>query len=40
MSQVASHAKNWTKPQFKRLGQIRDVSGSQTPLSQGAGAKT
>lgn len=29
MSQVTSQTKSWTKPEFKRLGQIRDVAGGQ-----------
>ena len=27
MSQVTSQTKSWTKPEFKRLGQIKDVAG-------------
>lgn len=29
--------KVWRKPQIKRLGEIKDVAGSQTPLAQAAG---
>lgn len=30
----------WTKPQLKRLGEIKDIAGSQNTGTQGAGAKT
>ena len=30
----------WTKPQIKRLGEIRDVASAQGAGPQGAGAKT
>lgn len=29
--------KLWSKPEIKRLGEIKDVSGAQTPLAQSAG---
>lgn len=29
--------KAWSKPELKRLGEIQDVAGGQTPLAQGAG---
>ena len=29
--------KLWTKPEFRRLGEIKDVAGAETPLAQGAG---
>ncbi len=32
--------KKWTRPELKRLGEIKDVAGSQTPISQGNGAKS
>lgn len=32
--------KIWTKPELVRLGRLADVAGGQTPLAQGAGAKT
>ena len=30
----------WTKPEIKRLGEIKDVAGAQGAGAQGAGAKT
>jgi hypothetical protein len=30
----------WTKPQIKRLGEIRDVAGAQTPVSQATNTKS
>lgn len=30
----------WTKPEFKRLGTMRDVKAAQTAGPQGAGAKS
>ena len=29
--------KLWTKPEIRRLGEIKDVAGAETPLAQGAG---
>lgn len=29
MTQVSPQKKCWTKPEFKRLGQIKDVAGGQ-----------
>lgn len=40
MTQVAPQTKSWTKPEFKRLGQIRDVANAQGSGTQGGGAKT
>lgn len=30
----------WTKPELKRIGEIKDVAGAQTPLSQAVNAKS
>ena len=30
----------WTKPELTHLGEIKDVAGKQTPLSQAANAKS
>jgi hypothetical protein len=30
----------WTKPEFKRLGEMKDVKGAQGAGAQGAGTKT
>lgn len=32
--------KAWEKPELKRLGDIRDISGAQTPLSQATNTKS
>lgn len=32
--------KAWTKPEFKRLGEIKDVAGPQTPNSQAVNVKS
>ncbi len=32
--------KAWTKPEFKRLGEIKDVAGPQTPNSQASNVKS
>jgi hypothetical protein len=32
--------REWAKPEIKRLGQIRDVAGAQTPLTQAANTKS
>jgi len=32
--------KLWTKPELKRLGEIKDVAGAQTPNSQAASVKS
>lgn len=36
----ATRQKAWTKPEIRRLGEIKDVAGDQGPGPQGAGAKT
>jgi hypothetical protein len=33
-------SKQWTKPEIRRLGKIKDVAGVQGAGSQAAGAKT
>ena len=33
-------SKQWTKPQLKRLGEIKDVAGAQGAGAQGGGLKT
>jgi hypothetical protein len=40
MSKGTTRPKGWTKPQVKRLGEIKDVAGAQGAGAQGAGAKT
>lgn len=30
----------WTKPEIRRLGEMKDVAGAQAAGAQGAGAKT
>jgi len=32
--------KAWSKPEFKRLGEIKDVAGPQTPNSQAGNVKS
>ena len=32
--------KTWTKPEIRRLGEIKDVAGAQGAGAQAAGAKT
>jgi hypothetical protein len=32
--------KAWTRPELRRLGEIKDVAGAQGAGAQGAGAKT
>lgn len=32
--------KAWSKPEFKRLGDIKDVAGAQTPNSQAGNTKS
>lgn len=32
--------KKWTKPKLKLIGEIKDVAGTQTPLSQAVNAKS
>ncbi|MGH8525321.1 MAG: hypothetical protein ACREXY_14290 [Gammaproteobacteria bacterium] len=40
MTEVVIKPKVWTKPELKRLGEIKDVAGDQTAGPQGSGAKT
>ena len=37
MTKDAKGLRAWTKPEIKRLGEIKDVAGNQTPLAQSAG---
>lgn len=32
--------KAWSKPEFKRLGEIKDVAGAQTPNAQASNVKS
>lgn len=34
MRKQANTPKVWTKPQIRRLGEIKDVAGAETPLAQ------
>ena len=40
MTREANTRRVWTKPYFKRLGEIKDVAGAQGAGAQGAGVKT
>jgi hypothetical protein len=40
MSDLAAKSKEWTKPQIRRLGKIKNVAGAQGAGAQGAGTKT
>jgi hypothetical protein len=40
MKKDATTSKQWTKPEIRRLGKIKDVAGAQGAGSQAAGAKT
>ncbi|HKX91513.1 MAG TPA: hypothetical protein VJM15_03710 [Sphingomicrobium sp.] len=40
MTREIPQRKVWTKPQLKRLGEIKDVAGAQGAGAQGAGTKT
>ena len=40
MNREAVSSKEWTKPEVRRLGQIKDVAGAQGAGAQGAGTKT
>ena len=40
MNKEAVSSKQWTKPEVRRLGQIRDVAGSQTPVAQATATKS
>jgi hypothetical protein len=35
-----SARKAWTKPELKRIGEIKDVAGAQTPNSQAGNVKS
>jgi hypothetical protein len=37
MKKETMSRKEWTKPEIRRLGEIKDVAGQETPLAQGAG---
>jgi len=32
--------RQWTKPEVRRLGEIKDVAGAQTPVTQAANTKS
>ena len=40
MQKEAVKARKWSKPEVRRLGQIKDVAGAQGAGAQGAGTKT
>ena len=40
MSSATTRPKGWTKPEIKRLGEIKDVAGAQGAGAQGGGTKT
>lgn len=40
MTKVATSSRVWTKPEFKRLGEIKDVANGQGAGPQAAGVKT
>jgi hypothetical protein len=40
MSKETVRPRAWTKPEIRRLGEIKDVAGAQGAGTQGAGAKT
>jgi len=40
MTKEAKELRAWTKPEIKRLGEIKDVAGNQTPLAQASNAKS
>lgn len=37
MTKDVTKSRVWTKPEIKRLGEIRDVAGAETPKAQAAG---
>ena len=37
MTSTSVPQKTWAKPELKRIGQIADVAGPQTPVAQAAG---
>jgi len=40
MTKQTKGLRAWTKPEIKRLGEIKDVAGNQTPLAQASNAKS
>jgi len=40
MATKTAKAKSWTKPELKRLGEMKDVKGAQGAGAQAAGLKT
>jgi hypothetical protein len=40
MTKEATRSKVWTKPAIKRLGEIKDVAGAQTPVAQASNVKS
>ena len=40
MTRETTTRRVWTKPHFKRLGEIKDVAGAQGAGAQAAGTKT
>ena len=40
MATKTAKAKSWTKPELKRLGEMKDVKGAQGAGAQAAGVKT
>lgn len=37
MTKGAAKSRNWIKPEVKRLGEINDVAGAETPKAQASG---
>lgn len=40
MTSLAVRPREWTKPKFQRLGEIKDIAGAQGAGAQAAGVKT
>ena len=40
MKKQAGSSKRWTRPEVRRLGEIKDVAGAQTPVTQAALTKS
>lgn len=40
MTKEAAKRKAWTKPELKRLGEIKDIAGGQTPNAQAGNTKS
>jgi hypothetical protein len=40
MKQNMAKPSSWTRPEMRRLGQIKDVAGAQTPVAQAANVKS